>query len=144
MRWLSVFFSTRKHAGHLWLGLRVRVGTSIISDPASVALYRRSARKAAGAVSRISRLSPALARTFRPGASAVPRAVAVMFLTFNSSVAISAIGLVVMAQQELDALHHCAFALHSHLVLVTRFRRKALTRPMLDRFDVLARERVEA
>ncbi|WP_207540768.1 IS200/IS605 family transposase [Sabulicella rubraurantiaca] len=49
-----------------------------------------------------------------------------------------------MAQQELDALHHCVFALHSHLVLVTRFRRKALTRPMLDRFDVLARGRVEA
>lgn len=49
-----------------------------------------------------------------------------------------------MPQQELDTLFHCAYALHYHLVIVTKYRRKVLTRPMLDRFEVLARERVEA
>lgn len=49
-----------------------------------------------------------------------------------------------MPQQELDTLFHCAYALHYHLVVVTKYRRKVLTRPMLDRFEVLARERVEA
>jgi putative transposase len=47
-----------------------------------------------------------------------------------------------MANQELDALFHCVYALHYHLVIVTKYRRKALTRPMLDRFDQLAAERV--
>jgi len=52
--------------------------------------------------------------------------------------------LVTMALQELDRQFHCVFSLHYHLVIVTKYRRKALTRAMLDRFDVLARERVEA
>lgn len=52
--------------------------------------------------------------------------------------------MVAMPQQELDTLFHCAYALHYHLVIVTKYRRKVLTRPMLDRFEVLARERVEA
>ena len=49
-----------------------------------------------------------------------------------------------MAQQELDALFHCVYALHYHLVVVTKYHRPALTQPMLDRFAALARERVEA
>jgi putative transposase len=49
-----------------------------------------------------------------------------------------------MAIQELDTLFHCVYALHYHLVIVTKYRRRALTKPMLDRFDGLARERVEA
>jgi REP-associated tyrosine transposase len=49
-----------------------------------------------------------------------------------------------MALQELDTLYHCVYSLHYHLVIVTRYRRHVLTKPMLDRFDGLARERVEA
>ena len=52
--------------------------------------------------------------------------------------------LVAMVQQELDALFHCIYALHYHLVVVTKYRRKALTPAMLDRFAELARERVDA
>jgi putative transposase len=44
----------------------------------------------------------------------------------------------------LDAQSHCIFALHYHLVLVTKYRRPVLTRAMLDRFEALAEERVEA
>jgi putative transposase len=43
-----------------------------------------------------------------------------------------------------DALYHCVYALHYHLVIVTKYRRRVLTKAMLDRFDELARERVEA
>lgn len=49
-----------------------------------------------------------------------------------------------MLKQELDTLFHCVYSLHYHLVIVTKFRRRVLTKPMLDRFDALARERVEA
>ena len=49
-----------------------------------------------------------------------------------------------MALQELDALYHCVYALHYHLVIVTKYRRRVMTKAMLDRFDELARERVEA
>lgn len=49
-----------------------------------------------------------------------------------------------MALQELDTLYHCVYSLHYHLVIVSKYRRNVLTKPMLDRFDVLARERVEA
>ena len=49
-----------------------------------------------------------------------------------------------MALQELDTLYHCVYSLHYHLVIVTKYRRHVLTKPMLDRFDGLARERVEA
>ncbi|CAI9085160.1 protein of unknown function [Candidatus Methylacidiphilum fumarolicum] len=37
----------------------------------------------------------------------------------------------------LHLLHHCVYALHYHLVLVTKYRRKALTRTMLDRCVLL-------
>ena len=52
--------------------------------------------------------------------------------------------MVAMALQELDALYHCVYALHYHLVIVTKYRRRVMTKAMLDRFDELARERVEA
>ena len=49
-----------------------------------------------------------------------------------------------MPSQELEALYHCVYSLHYHLVIVTRYRRQVLTAAMLDRFEFLARERVEA
>ena len=49
-----------------------------------------------------------------------------------------------MPQQVLDTLFHCVYALHYHLVVVTKYRRRALTEAMLARFEALARERVEA
>ncbi len=51
--------------------------------------------------------------------------------------------MVAMAQQELDALFHCVYALHYHLVLVTKYRRKVLDAAMLRDFEAHARERVE-
>ncbi len=45
---------------------------------------------------------------------------------------------------DLNTLHHCVYALNYHLVLVTKHRRKCLTAPMLQDFDVQARERCEA
>jgi hypothetical protein len=42
--------------------------------------------------------------------------------------------LVVMANQELAALFHCAFSLHYRLVIVTKYRRPVLTSPMLESF----------
>jgi REP element-mobilizing transposase RayT len=49
-----------------------------------------------------------------------------------------------MPSQELEALYHCVYSLHYHLVIVTKYRRQVLTAAMLDRFEFLARERVEA
>jgi putative transposase len=49
-----------------------------------------------------------------------------------------------MANQQLDALFHCVYSLYYHLVIVTKYRRRVMTKAMLDRFDDLARERVEA
>ena len=46
--------------------------------------------------------------------------------------------------KELEALYHCIYSLHYHLVIVTKYRRQVLTAAMLDRFEFLARERVEA
>lgn len=37
--------------------------------------------------------------------------------------------------------HHCVYALNYHLVLVTKYRRKCLTAPMLEVIENLARER---
>src|SRR5262249_32094089 len=51
--------------------------------------------------------------------------------------------LVRMAKQQLQALHHCVFSLHFHLVLVTKYRRKAITKEMLERLDSSFRERLE-
>jgi putative transposase len=45
---------------------------------------------------------------------------------------------------QINALHHCVFSLHYHLVIVTKYRRKCLTAPMLADFKDQARERCEA
>ena len=51
--------------------------------------------------------------------------------------------LVHMTKQQLRALHHCVFALHFHLVLVTKCRRKAITEEMLERLRVIFQETLE-
>jgi len=38
-----------------------------------------------------------------------------------------------MAKQQLQALYHCAFSLQYHLVIVTKYRRKVITKKMLER-----------
>lgn len=45
---------------------------------------------------------------------------------------------------QLSSLNHCVFSLQYHLVIVTKYRRKCLTAPMLTDFDAQARERCEA
>jgi putative transposase len=49
-----------------------------------------------------------------------------------------------MAVQELDRLFHCVYALHYHLVIVTKYRRRVLTAAMLDRFAEMAKLRCAA
>src|SRR5215468_4299846 len=51
--------------------------------------------------------------------------------------------LVITVKQQLQALHHCVYSLHFHLVLVTKYRRKAITKEMLERLDSSFRERLE-
>jgi putative transposase len=48
-----------------------------------------------------------------------------------------------MVKQELQALHHCVFSLHFHLVLVTKYRRKAITKEMLERLRMIFGETLE-
>lgn len=48
-----------------------------------------------------------------------------------------------MGKLHLQALHHCVFSLHFHLVLVTKYRRKAITKAMLERLGVIFRETLE-
>lgn len=48
-----------------------------------------------------------------------------------------------MAIQQLQALHHCVFSLHFHLVLVTKCRRKAITKEMLERLRAIFQETLE-
>lgn len=38
-------------------------------------------------------------------------------------------------------LHHCVYCLHYHLVLATKYRRKCLTGPMLDRLRNISADR---
>ena len=38
-----------------------------------------------------------------------------------------------MDRQQLSSLHHCVFSLTYHLVLTTKYRRKVITKEMLDR-----------
>jgi REP-associated tyrosine transposase len=38
-----------------------------------------------------------------------------------------------MEKQQRSSLHHCSFSLTYHLVLTTRYRRKVITKEMLDR-----------
>jgi REP-associated tyrosine transposase len=51
--------------------------------------------------------------------------------------------LVHMATQQLQALHHCVYSLHFHLVLVTKYRRKAIKKDMLERLDTIFQETLE-
>jgi putative transposase len=48
-----------------------------------------------------------------------------------------------MAKQQLQASHHCVFSLQFHLVLVTKYRRKAITKEMHERLDTIFRETLE-
>lgn len=46
-------------------------------------------------------------------------------------------------QAQFSKLYHCVYALHYHLVLVTKYRRRCLTKPMLDRLTEVAAARCE-
>ena len=49
-----------------------------------------------------------------------------------------------MSQQaQFSKLNHCVYALHYHLVLVTKYRRRCLTKAMLDRLAEIAAARCE-
>ena len=48
-----------------------------------------------------------------------------------------------MAKQQLQRLRHCVFSLHFHLVLVTKSRRKAITKELLERLRVIFSETLE-
>jgi putative transposase len=45
------------------------------------------------------------------------------------------------AQARLSKLHHCVYALYYRLVLVTKYRRRCLTAPMLERLREIATAR---
>jgi putative transposase len=51
--------------------------------------------------------------------------------------------LVPMAKRQLSALHHCIFSLRYHLVLVTKYRRKVMTKEMIERSETIFRETLE-
>src|SRR5262245_32385497 len=51
--------------------------------------------------------------------------------------------LVDMAKQQLQALHHCVYSLQFHLVLVTKYRRRAITKEMLERLDTIFMETLQ-
>ncbi|MCL4460759.1 MAG: IS200/IS605 family transposase [Nitrospirae bacterium] len=44
-----------------------------------------------------------------------------------------------MTTQTISTLHHCVYNLNYHLVLVTKYRRKCMTGPMLDRLEIICR-----
>jgi Transposase IS200 like len=46
-------------------------------------------------------------------------------------------------QAKFSKLYHCVYALHYHLVMVTKYRRKCITAPMLARFREIAEARCE-
>jgi putative transposase len=41
------------------------------------------------------------------------------------------------AKQEMKTLYHCVFSLHLHLVLVTKYRRRCIDGPILDRLRAI-------
>jgi putative transposase len=45
--------------------------------------------------------------------------------------------LVIMKKQQINKLNHCVFNLNYHLVLVTKYRRKCITAPMLARLKTI-------
>lgn len=48
-----------------------------------------------------------------------------------------------MKRQQLSSLHHCTFLLTYHLVLTTKYRRKVITKEMLDRLQEIFSETLE-
>lgn len=52
--------------------------------------------------------------------------------------------LVTMEKTELKSLYHCAYALQYHLVMVTEFRKRCLTKAMLKSIAAQAGDRCEA
>jgi putative transposase len=48
-----------------------------------------------------------------------------------------------MARQQLQVLHHCVFSLHYHLVLTTKYRRKVITKKMLERLNEIFSETLQ-
>lgn len=42
--------------------------------------------------------------------------------------------------QQLNKLRHCAYLIHFHLVVVTKYRRKCITKPMLERLKEIFSE----
>jgi putative transposase len=48
-----------------------------------------------------------------------------------------------MAKQQLQALYHCVYSLNFHLVLVTKYRRKVITKEMLERLRTIFQETLE-
>lgn len=48
-----------------------------------------------------------------------------------------------MSSQALNRLYHCTYRLQYHLVVVTKYRRKCITNPMLSRLDEIARATTE-
>lgn len=46
-------------------------------------------------------------------------------------------------QAQFSKLYHCVYALHYHLVIVTKYRRRCLTKPMIDRLAEIATARCE-
>ena len=48
-----------------------------------------------------------------------------------------------MSSQALNRLYHCTYRLQYHLVMVTKYRRKCITKPMLSRLDEIARATTE-
>ena len=44
-----------------------------------------------------------------------------------------------MTPQTLNTLYHCVYSLNYHLVLVTKYRRRCMTEPMLDRLETICR-----
>jgi putative transposase len=48
-----------------------------------------------------------------------------------------------MKKQQINKLNHCVFNLTYHLVLVTKFRRKCITAPMLARLNTISTEIAE-
>jgi putative transposase len=48
-----------------------------------------------------------------------------------------------MKKQQINKLNHCVFNLNYHLVMVTKYRRKCITAPMLVRLKTIAHEIAE-
>ena len=48
-----------------------------------------------------------------------------------------------MTMQTLSTLYHCVYNLNYHLVLVTKYRRRCMTGPILDRLEAICRNTAE-